>query len=81
MAKHEYTSAQVLRFAGKGMKTPWLLTPTQVQAVCASCVTQARDKAKRRKAVRGGHKNEMWDNSLFDGEGSKPKKKAKRRAK
>jgi hypothetical protein len=42
--RNEFTSARIARIAAKGVKTPWMLTIDEVQAVCASCLTQVRGK-------------------------------------
>lgn len=52
----EFTSAQVASIASRGMRDPAGLTNTEIRAVCASALTQARPRTlleKVRAAIIG----------------------------
>lgn len=48
MAKNEKTSRRVARIAARGLKVPSSLNAAEVKAVCASVLTQAPDRKKRK---------------------------------
>jgi hypothetical protein len=45
--KNEQTSDEVKRIAAKGLKHPEKLTREEIQAVCASALTQSADNEKQ----------------------------------
>lgn len=52
----EYTSAEVARIASRGLRDPSGLTITEIRAVCASALTQAKPRTlidKVRAAIIG----------------------------
>jgi hypothetical protein len=52
----EYTSAEVATLAARGLRDPSGLTITEIRAVCASALTQARPRTlleKVRAAILG----------------------------
>ena len=40
----EFSSAQLAKIAGKGLRAPSFLSTNEVRALCASVLTQARNK-------------------------------------
>jgi hypothetical protein len=48
--KPETTSSDIAALAAKGLAKPWALTMPEVRRVCASALTQAKDKGEKPSA-------------------------------